>query len=78
MGAHVDNQAGRPPPDQVFTDIAEYVHNYKIDSPEAFDTARLTLMDTIGCKSLFLLWRRCEQANCHRSPGPPSHMGRHV
>jgi 2-methylcitrate dehydratase len=45
-----DKQAGRPPPDKVLDDIAEYVSTYKIDSQEAWDTARLTLMDTIGCK----------------------------
>jgi 2-methylcitrate dehydratase len=39
----------RPKPDQVLEDIAEYVHNYKIDSPVAFETARLCLIDTIGC-----------------------------
>ena len=41
----------RPPPDQVFEDIAEYVHNFKIDSELAIETARLCLMDTIGCVS---------------------------
>lgn len=52
-----DKQAGRPPPDQVFEDIAEYVYNYKIDSQEASNTARLTLMDTIGCMCLVhVLW----------------------
>ena len=41
--------AVRPDPDQVIQDIADYVHNYKIDSPLAFETARLCLIDTIGC-----------------------------
>jgi 2-methylcitrate dehydratase len=41
--------ATRPPPDKVFDDIADYVHNYKIDSDLAYNTARLCLMDTIGC-----------------------------
>lgn len=45
-----DKQAGRPPPDKVLDDIAEYVSTYKIDSEEAWNTARLTLMDTIGCE----------------------------
>lgn len=45
-----DKQAGRPAPDKVFDDIAEYVSTYKIDSEEAWNTARLTLMDTIGCE----------------------------
>lgn len=41
--------ATRPPPDKVFDDIADYVHNFKIDSDLAMNTARLCLMDTIGC-----------------------------
>ena len=38
-----------PPPDKVFDDIANYVHNYEIKSDLAYSTGRLTLMDTIGC-----------------------------
>ena len=39
----------RPDPDQVLQDIADYVHDFKIESPLAFETARLCLIDTIGC-----------------------------
>jgi len=39
----------RPDPDKVLTDIADYVHNHKINSDLAFETARLCLIDTIGC-----------------------------
>jgi 2-methylcitrate dehydratase len=39
----------RPKPDQVLTDVADYVTRYQINSPEAYDTARLCLMDTLGC-----------------------------
>lgn len=39
----------RPQPDEVLTDIATYVHSYKIDSKLAIDTARLCLLDTLGC-----------------------------
>jgi 2-methylcitrate dehydratase len=39
----------RPKPDQVLVDIADYVTKYAIKSPEAYDTARLCLMDTLGC-----------------------------
>ncbi|RVX69089.1 hypothetical protein B0A52_06802 [Exophiala mesophila] len=35
--------------DPEITDIASYVHNYKIDSELALDTARYILLDTIGC-----------------------------
>ncbi|KAI1794134.1 2-methylcitrate dehydratase [Ganoderma leucocontextum] len=41
--------AVRPDPDQVLQEIADYVHNFKIESPLAFETARLCLIDTIGC-----------------------------
>lgn len=39
----------RPEADRVLQDIADYVHSYKIDSDLAYETARLCLIDTIGC-----------------------------
>ena len=39
----------RPQPDKVLVDIADYVSKYEIKSKEALDTARLCLMDTLGC-----------------------------
>ena len=47
MSAHISNV--RPAPDQVLVDIADYVHDYQVDSAEAYDTARNCLMDTLGC-----------------------------
>ncbi|SCV67978.1 BQ2448_99 [Microbotryum intermedium] len=47
--SHHGEDAKRPDPDQVLIDIADYVHNYKIDSDLAYYTARLCLIDTIGC-----------------------------
>jgi 2-methylcitrate dehydratase len=47
MSTHQPNV--RPKPDQVLVDIADYVTRYRIDSAEAYDTARLCLMDTLGC-----------------------------
>jgi len=47
MSAPVSNV--RPPPDKVLVQIADYVTNYRINSPEAYATARLCLMDTLGC-----------------------------
>ncbi len=47
MSSHISNV--RPKPDQVLVDIADYVAKYKIKSSEAYDTARLCLMDTLGC-----------------------------
>jgi 2-methylcitrate dehydratase len=39
----------RPRPDKVLTDIANYVTQYRIESAEAYDTAWLCLMDSLGC-----------------------------
>lgn len=47
MSSHISNV--RPAPDQVLVDIADYIVDYKINSSEAFDTARNCLMDTLGC-----------------------------
>src|SRR2546421_9632832 len=47
MSAPISNV--RPAPDKVLTDVADYVTKYELRSPEAFDTARYCLMDTLGC-----------------------------
>lgn len=47
MTAHVSGS--RPEPDRVLADIADYVLGYRIESGEAFDTARLCLIDALGC-----------------------------
>jgi 2-methylcitrate dehydratase len=39
----------RPQPDKVLIDIADYITRYRIDSVEAYTTARLCLMDSLGC-----------------------------
>ncbi|KAG8927472.1 ATP-binding cassette transporter CGR1 [Tulasnella sp. 417] len=39
----------RPEADQVLKDIADYVHDTPITSELAFETARLCLIDTMGC-----------------------------
>ena len=49
----------RPEPDQVLIDIANYVCDYKIDSQEAYNTARNCLMDTLGCGFLALNFPEC-------------------
>lgn len=49
----------KPGYDQVMVDIADYVLDYQIDSVEAYDTARLCLMDTLGCGILALNFREC-------------------
>jgi len=47
MSTHISNV--RPQPDKVLTDIADYVASHRIDSKEAYNTARLCLIDTLGC-----------------------------
>src|ERR1700758_5615300 len=39
----------RPAPDKDLVDISDYVVSYRIESAEAYQTARLCLMDTLGC-----------------------------
>ena len=41
--------AARPKPDKALTDIVDYVSGYTIKSRDAYATARLCLMDTLGC-----------------------------
>jgi 2-methylcitrate dehydratase len=39
----------RPAPDQVLTDIVDYALSYEIKSDLAYSTARMCLIDTLGC-----------------------------
>jgi len=47
MSTHIPN--ARPRPDRVLTDIADYVTGFRVKSAEAYHTARLCLVDTLGC-----------------------------
>jgi 2-methylcitrate dehydratase len=49
MSQNYGESTVRPEADKVIQDIADYVHNYRIDSELAMETARLCLIDTIGC-----------------------------
>ena len=51
--------AERPAPDKVLTDIADYIHNHTDYSPLAIETARLCLIDTIGCGLEALRFEHC-------------------
>src|SRR6187431_2929418 len=57
MSTHVSNV--RPKPDQVLVDIADYALRKDIKSAEAYNTARLCLMDTIGCGLEALSYPAC-------------------
>lgn len=49
----------KPDYDGVIGDIADYVLNTSVDSLEAHETARLCLMDTLGCGLLALNFPQC-------------------
>ncbi len=51
--------AVRPQPDQAMVDIADYVTGYRIDSTEAFDTARWMLLDSLACAMLAIKHPAC-------------------
>jgi 2-methylcitrate dehydratase len=51
--------SGRPAPDQVLADIADYVSKYEITSDEAYRTAQYCLLDTLGCGFEALSYPAC-------------------
>ncbi|CAM4128164.1 bifunctional 2-methylcitrate dehydratase/aconitate hydratase [Bordetella muralis] len=59
MSAHVSNV--RPEPDQVLTDIVDYVLDYQIQSSLAYETARNCLIDTLGCGLEALEYPACRK-----------------
>ncbi len=60
--------AVRPDPDQAMVDIADYVVDFKIDSPEAITTARYMLLDSLGCAMLAMKHPECVK---HLGPTVP-------
>ncbi|KAF3902390.1 hypothetical protein ABW20_dc0105191 [Dactylellina cionopaga] len=58
MSAHAPSNAPHEA-DKVLTDIADYVHSYKIDSDLAYDTARLVFLDTLGCGMEAMNFKEC-------------------
>jgi 2-methylcitrate dehydratase len=49
----------RPPPDDVIAQIADYVLRKDVASDEAMETARLCLIDSLGCAMLALKYPEC-------------------
>src|SRR5215208_4970086 len=47
MSSHISNV--RPKPDKVLSLIADYVSGFSVKSPQAYETARYCLIDTLGC-----------------------------
>lgn len=58
--SHSDTRsATRPQPDQPMVDVADYVLDYVVHSPEAYDTARLVLLDSLACSLLAMRFPEC-------------------
>lgn len=64
--------------DQLLDTIAEYVTETKIQSSEAFDTARLCLMDSLGCAMLALNFHECRKLLGPHIPGVSVKLGSRV
>ncbi len=60
--------ATRPAPDQPLADVADYVLDYRIDSEEAYTTARYMLMDALACAMLAMKFPQCVR---HLAPVVP-------
>ena len=67
MSLHISNV--RPKPDQVLIDIADYVCDFEVKSAEAHETARLCLLDSIGCAFLALKYPECTKLLGAIAPG---------
>ncbi len=76
MSSHLSNV--RPDPDQVLVDIADYVCDYEIRSDEAYNTARLCLMDTLGCGLEALSYPACTKLMGPIVPGTVAPHGAKV
>jgi len=76
MSAPVSNV--RPRPDKVLVDIADYVSKYEITSVEAYRTARLCLMDTLGCGLEALEYPACTKLLGPLVPGTTVSKGARV
>ena len=76
MSAPVSNV--RPRPDKVLVDIADYVSKREIGSTEAYDTARLCLMDTLGCGLEALEYPACTKLLGPLVPGTAVAKGARV
>ncbi|MDX1569871.1 MAG: bifunctional 2-methylcitrate dehydratase/aconitate hydratase [Xanthomonadales bacterium] len=59
MSTHDRRSAARPDPDQPLLDIANYVCDYRVDSDEAYRTARYCVMDSLACALMALHHPEC-------------------
>ena len=70
--------ANRPEPDRLLQDIADYVLDFRAESPEARETARHCLMDTLGCGILALKYPACTKLLGPVVPGADMRGGARV
>jgi len=70
--------AERPKYDKVLVDIADYVCSYRIDSDEAYSTARYCLMDSLACAMLAMKFPGCTQLLGPMVPGAEMKGGTRV
>jgi 2-methylcitrate dehydratase len=68
----------RPPPDRELVEIAEYVAEFTVTSNEALETARLCLMDSLGCALLALTYPACVRLLGPVVPGTTTCLGARV
>jgi 2-methylcitrate dehydratase len=66
---HSAAPAARPPDDALLQEIAAYVDAARIDRDEAYATARLDLMDSLGCAFLALGYPDCRRLIAPVVPG---------
>jgi 2-methylcitrate dehydratase len=59
MASHTADPNARPGADQELLDVARYVVGQRIESREAYQTARHCLMDALGCGLLALRFPEC-------------------
>jgi len=76
MSGRVSNV--RPKPDKVLLDIADYVGRNDLKSAEAYNTARLCLMDTLGCGLEALEYPACTKLLGPLVPGISASNGARV
>src|SRR6185369_3264522 len=57
--SHDYKSAQRPNPDELLVTLADYTRNFKVDSPQAYETAKYCLMDTLACGFQALKYPAC-------------------
>jgi len=77
MSSHNTDSNIRPAPDRELTEIADYLER-PIESREAYDTARLCLLDSLGCALLALNYPDCVRHLGPLVPGTIVPDGVHV